>query len=579
MLRHLQIRDLAIIDAVEIDFAGGLTVLTGETGAGKSMLVDAIELLSGGRAGAEVVRAGAERADLSATVDVSRIGAGLRRVLEDQSIPCEGELLLRRVIGADGRGRAWINGQAVPLNVLRTVGELLFDVHGQHEFQSLMRNHAQRELLDGFGQLDTLVRQVRAAHATWLTLMNRSVAVEAAASDRHARLDLLRYQVQELEAIKLGAGEIASLHEERTRIVNSGKLAQTARTALDGLYESEQGNAHQWLARAGAALRAAGAIDSRLAALQPPIEEAATRVQEVAHSLAHYLETLEFDPARQEAVERRLAAIEELARKHRVEPQELPAWHAALQRELTSMESAAADLGALRGQVSTALATYQEQARTLTAARTRAAGALAAEVTRRMQDLGMAGGSFVAEVAPLEGAEPAAHGADRVEFRVSTNPGQAPRAVAKIASGGELARLSLAVQVCCARHAAPCMVFDEVDAGIGGAVAEIVGRELRTLGSAAQALCVTHLAQVACQGHQHLRVAKSTADHNTRISVTPLTGASRVEEIARMLGGLEITERTRSHAVEMLERAASAVATATPATAAAKRRRGTRQGA
>jgi DNA repair protein RecN (Recombination protein N) len=574
MLRHLQIRDLAIIDAVEIDFAGGLTVLTGETGAGKSMLVDALELLGGGRAGSEVVRAGAERADLSATVDVSRVAGELRHVLEEQSIPHEGELLLRRVIGTDGRSRAWINGQSVPVNVLRTVGELLFDIHGQHEFQSLMRSAAQRELLDGYGQLDGLVGQVLATHAAWLTLMNRSVAVEAAASDRHARLDLLRYQVQELEAMKLGAGEVAALNEERTRIANSGKLAQSARGALEGLYESEQGNAHQLLARAATALRAAAAIDARLAALHPPLEEAAAHVQEVAHALSHYLESLEFDPARQETVERRLAAIDELARKHRVEPGELSAWHGALQRELGSMESAAADLGTLRTQVTSALAAYQEQARKLTAARATAARALAVDVTRRMQELGMAGGSFVADVSPLESAEPAAHGADRVEFRVSTNPGQPPRAVAKIASGGELARLSLAVQVCCARNAAPCMVFDEVDAGIGGAVAEIVGRELRGLGTAAQALCVTHLAQVACQGHQHLRVAKLSDGRSTRISVTALSGEARVEEIARMLGGLEITPRARSHAVEMLQRAASA--SAVEPAAAPRRRRNTR---
>ncbi len=234
MLRNLQIRDLAIIDAVEIDFAAGLTVLTGETGAGKSMLVDAIELLSGGRAGAEVVRAGAERADLSASVDISKVGGELRHVLEEQSIAHEGELLLRRVIASDGRSRAWINGQSVPVTVLRAVGELLFDIHGQHEFQSLMRNNAQRELLDTFGQLEALVGQVRGSHASWLALMNRSVTVEAAASERHARLDLLRYQVQELDALRLGADEFTRLSVERTRIANSGKLAEAARGALEG---------------------------------------------------------------------------------------------------------------------------------------------------------------------------------------------------------------------------------------------------------------------------------------------------------------------------------------------------------
>ena len=572
MLLHLQIRDLAIIDAVEIDFTAGMTVLTGETGAGKSILVDALELLGGGRAGAEVVRAGAERADLSASVDIARAGGVLQHVLKEQSIPAEDELLLRRVIGADGRSRAWLNGQSVPVTLLRTIGELLFDIHGQHEFQSLMRPAAQRELLDGFGQLDALAGQVRAAHASWLALMNRSVTVEAAASDRHARLDLLRYQVQELEAMQLGEGEFVALNGERARMANSGRLAQAARAALEGLYDSDEVNAHQLLARALTGLRGAGAVDQRLTALQQPLEEALGRLQEVAHELGHYLDSLEFNPQHQEAIEGRLAAMEELARKHRVEPAELVAWHGALKRELAGMESAAADLGSLRTQVATALAAYQAQARELSASRTRAARALGSAVTRRMQDLGMTGGVFVAEVSPLESTEPAAHGADRVEFRVSTNPGQAPRAVAKIASGGELARLSLAVQVCCARDAAPCMVFDEVDAGIGGAVAEIVGRELRGLGTIAQVLCVTHLAQVACQGHQQLRVAKLTDGRNTRITVAELSGEARVEEIARMVGGVEITAKTRAHALEMLQQAASVVAP----TAAVGRQRGAR---
>jgi DNA repair protein RecN (Recombination protein N) len=557
MLRGLQIRDLAIIESVEIDFGAGLTVLTGETGAGKSMLVDAIELLAGGRAGAEVVRSGAERAELSATVDISKVGGELRRLLEEQSIADEGELLIRRAIGADGRSRAWLNGQSVPVSVLRSVGELLFDIHGQHEFQSLMRSATQRTLLDSYGQLEALASQVHSTHATWLALMNRSVTIEAAASDRHARLDLLRYQVQELEALQLRSNEHAALVEERARIANRGRLVDAARNSLAGLYEAEDGNAHQLLARAATTLRAAGALDLKLTELYPLLDEAAARVQDVAHALTHYLESLEFDPARQEFVERRLAAIEDLARKHRVEAGELPAWHAALQRELSGMENAAGDLSALRSQVAAALAAYHEQARQLTLARTKAATAMAREISARMQELGMLGGRFVVDLVPLESAEPAAHGADRIEFRVSTNPGQPPRAVAKIASGGELARLSLAVQVSCARNAAPCMVFDEVDAGIGGAVAEIVGRELRGLGTTAQALCVTHLAQVASQGHQHLRVSKLSDGRNTRISVTALSGEARVEEIARMLGGLEITARARAHSLEMLERVAA----------------------
>ena len=555
MLRTLQVRDLAIIESVEIEFGAGLTVLTGETGAGKSMLVDAIELLAGGRAGAEVVRASAERAELSATVDIAKVGGELRRLLEEQSICEEGELLIRRAIGIDGRSRAWLNGQSVPVSVLRSVGELLFDIHGQHEFQSLMRSATQRTLLDSYGQLETLASQVRSTHAIWLALMNRSVTIEAAASDRHARLDLLRYQVQELAALQLRAEEHAVLSEERARIANRGRLLEAARQSLAGLYESEAGNAHQLLARAATTLRNAGAVDLKLTELYPLLDEAASRVQEVAHSLTHYLESLEFDPARQEYVERRLAAIEDLARKHRVEAAELPAWQGALQRELAGMENAAGDLSAVRSQVAAALAAYHEQARQLTLARTKSATAMAREISARMQELGMVGGRFVVELAPLESAEPAAHGADRIEFRVSTNPGQPARAVAKIASGGELARLSLAVQVSCARNAAPCMVFDEVDAGIGGAVAEIVGRELRGLGSGGQALCVTHLAQVASQGHQHLRVSKLSDGRNTRISVTALNGAARVEEIARMLGGLEITARARAHALEMLERA------------------------
>ena len=558
MLRQLQIRDFAIIESVELDFAPGMTVLTGETGAGKSMLVDALEILAGGRGGADIIRAGAERADISAIVQIGEQGGALRRLLEEHSISEDSELSIRRVIGNDGRSRAWLNGQTVPVQVLRDACELLIDIHGQHEFQSLVRPTTQRQLVDSFGRLESLATQVRSAHAGWLTLMSQTLKVEAAASDRHARLDLLRHQVQELDALALIGGEFTALNEERTRVLNRAVLTGAVQSAVAALYESEEATAHSLLARAITALRPIGEdADPTLTAVPQLLEEAAIRIKEGAQSLSRYLDSIDADPQRQEAIERRLAAIEELARKHRIKPEELPALHEKLRSDLSNLDNAATDLVTLRSQVSAALAGYQELARQLSAHRATAARSLSKEVTARMQEMGMPGGRFVIELTPLESVEPSPHGTDAVEFRVSTNAGSPPRAVAKIASGGELARLSLAVQVTCSKNAAPCMVFDEVDSGIGGAVAEIVGRQLRTLGAAGEVLCVTHLPQVAAQAHQHLRVTKITEGQVTRIAVTPLRGADRIEELARMLGGVEITARARAHALEMLNRAAA----------------------
>jgi DNA repair protein RecN (Recombination protein N) len=558
MLRQLQVRDFAIIESVELDFAPGMTVLTGETGAGKSMLVDALEILAGGRAGADIIRVGAERADISAIVQIGEQGGALRRLLEEHSINEDSELTIRRAIGTDGRSRAWLNGQTVPLQVLRDVCELLIDIHGQHEFQSLVRPTTQRQLVDSFGRLESLATQVRSAHAGWLTLMSQTLKVEAAASDRHARLDLLRHQVQELDALALIAGEFTALNEERSRVLNRAVLTGAVQNAVVALYESEEATAHSLLARAITALRPIGdSGDPALAAVPPLLEEAAIRIKEGAQNLSRFLDSIDADPQRQEAIERRLAAIEELARKHRIKPEEVPALHEKLRTDLANLDNAATDLVTLRSQVSAALAAYQELARQLSAHRSTASRALSKEVTARMQEMGMPGGRFVIELTPLESVEPSPHGTDSVEFRVSTNPGTPPRAVAKIASGGELARLSLAVQVTCSKNAAPCMVFDEVDSGIGGAVAEIVGRQLRTLGAAGEVLCVTHLPQVAAQAHQHLRVTKVTEGQTTRITVTPLRGADRIEELARMLGGVEITARARAHALEMLNRAAA----------------------
>jgi DNA repair protein RecN (Recombination protein N) len=554
VLRHLQIRDFAIIESVELDFSPGLTVLTGETGAGKSILVDALELLSGGRAEKDVIRAGADKADITATIDISKIAGELRHILEQQSITSDVDLMVRRIVSSDGRTRAWLNGQSVPLQLVRSVTELLFDIHGQHEFQSLVRPATQRALVDTYGKLEALSGQVRAAHSTWLALLNRSVELEAAASDRGSRLELLRHQVREIEALQIKPGETAQLKEERSRVANSSRLIEGVRASLECLFESDQASAHALLSKSLSSLRQASHLDPQLDPFAALLDEALIRVTDASHSLQQYLDALDLDPQRGDAIERRLAAFEELARKHRISPDALLEKQSELTLQLGGLEHAAADLTTVRTQLAAAGNSYHEIARQLSARRTTAARGLAKEISARMQELGMAGGRFLIDVTQNEHAEPTANGLDQIEFRVSTNPGQPPRAIAKVASGGELARLSLAVQVSCAESGAGCMVFDEVDAGIGGAVAEIVGRELRALGERGQVLCVTHLPQVAAQGHQHLRVAKKSEGKLTRTTVTPLSAEASVDEIARMLGGVEITARARAHAQEMLSK-------------------------
>jgi DNA repair protein RecN (Recombination protein N) len=571
MLTYLQIRDFAIIDSIELELRPGLTVLTGETGAGKSILVDALQLIAGGRAGAEVVRHGAERAGISATFDITKGPRELKRWLDEQSITTSEELLVRRVVSTDGRSRAYLNGQSVPVQQLREVGNILIDIHGQHEFQSLMRSAAQRELLDGYGKHEGLVGQVGIAHRVWLELLNRTVELEGKARDRDARLELLRYQVHELTALQLKEGEVASLGEERGRLANRGRLAEAAGTALQQLYEGDEGSAHAGVSRALQALRGLSEVDPKLASVLPLVEGAAIQIREAARELEHYRESLDLDTSRQDEVERRLAAIEELARKHRVPPSELHERAGQLAKELESVERAELDLAVLRKELGTALESYRIQAQQLSARRETAGRALAKDITARMQTLGMTGGRFQVDVTQSEATEPAQHGIDSIEFRVTANPGQPLRSLAKVASGGELSRLSLAVQVSCAARETRCMVFDEVDSGIGGAVAEIVGRELRALGDRGQVLCVTHLPQVASQGHHHLRVTKLTDGKTTRTTLTEMSVPDRVEELARMLGGIEVTSKARDHAKEMLK-AVSAAAEQAPARPASKRR-------
>jgi DNA repair protein RecN (Recombination protein N) len=469
-------------------------------------------------------------------------------------VDADDELTVRRVIAADGRSRGYLNGVSVPLQLLRDVGTLIVDIHGQHEFQSLTRSASQRELLDEFGKNSELAAKVREAHKNWIALVNRTVELEGKSRDREARIEMLRFQVGELKALDLKEGEVGQLTEERTRHSNRGRLAEAAQTAVGLLYDSDEGNAHATASRALAGIKTLSSVDPRLAKVIPLVDEATIQIREAARELSRYLETLDIDPARQEEVERRLAAIEELSRKHRVQSSELVGRAAALDKELAELDSADHDINALKKQLAEALDVYRKLATQLSTGRQTAARSLSKDITARMQTLGMAGGRFLIDITQPNG-DPAPHGFDLVEFRVTANPGQPLRPLAKVASGGELARLSLAVQVACSAKDVRCMVFDEVDSGVGGAVAEIVGRELKALGFSGQVLCVTHLPQVASQGHHHLRVAKLTDGKTTRTTISELTMDERAEELARMLGGMEVTGKAREHAREMLHMA------------------------
>ncbi len=553
MLTHLQLRDLVLVDQAELEFGGGLTALTGETGAGKSIVVDALLLIAGGRGAGDIARQGAERAEVTASF--SALPPAALAWLNAQSIDFDGELVMRRVIGADGRSRAYVNGQVVPLQALRELAEFLLEIHGQQEFQHLVSRASQRDLLDERLNTPALKSSVADAFERYSARRREFEALKSAAENRDARLDLLRYQLRELKAEVSTAAQIEELFADQKRIAARGRLSVAARTALTACYEADGDSAHDLLGKATAALRGVSELDPTLGEAVKLLGEAAILTQEAAESLRRYLDDLDIDPARQDEIERRAAALEALARKHRVPVLELPEQLARVEQEVATLDNVGVSLTALEKQVSATTAEYRSAALRLSEARRTAAQLLGVQVTALMQTLGMAGGQFAVQVTPGE-QEFSASGSDEVEFLVSANPGQPLKSLAKVASGGELSRISLAIQVAGRATSSPlCMVFDEVDAGIGGAVAEIVGRQLRELGERAQVLCVTHLAQVASQAHSQFRVTKLSDGKITRTAVKPLGSAERTDEIARMLGGIDITEQARAHARDMLARA------------------------
>ena len=552
MLMNLQVRDFAIVDRIDIEFEPGMTVLTGETGAGKSILVDALGLVLGERGNAQLVRDGAKRAEFAAEFDVSAL-PNVSSWLEEQALDLDDDCLLRRVINVDGRSRAFINGNSVPLSQLKALGELLLDIHGQHFHQSLARRSIQRDLLDHFGGLlDD--RAIVATHfIEWKALADRVEELTGAEADSAARLDLLTFQLQELDSLALEDGEFDALGSERRKLQNSGKLAEGVGRALDGLFDNDAGNANSLIADALRSVEQLVEFDQNLRPVLEMLSSASIQVTEAADTLRRYSEAVDMDPARRDWVEERLDSIQTISRKHRVTADELPELADRMRAEHDELSHAEERGQELEEQAVAARAEYRKQAKSLSKARQKAADRFAAAVTDAMHGLGMPGGVFQVQLTPLDDDAAKSWGLDQIDFLISANPGQAPQSLAKIASGGELSRMSLAIQVIASDgSASPTMVFDEVDSGVGGGVAEMVGRRLQELGANRQVLCVTHLPQVASLADQHFRISKVTDGKSTRTRVSPLAQEERTEELARMLGGVEITRKTLEHAAEML---------------------------
>ena len=548
MLRTLSIHDFVIVDAIELELGSGFTVFTGETGAGKSILIDALALALGGRGDASVVREGAGKADISAQFATSSEADAWLAVNEFE--PDDGCVLLRRVIDNAGRSKAYINGVAATATQLRDLGELLVDIHGQHAHQSLLKADAQRALLDSQAGLSEDAKAVGAAYRAWRTMARQREEFETNARNVLLERERLEWQVAELEKLAVKPGEWDEISHEHSRLSHAASLIEGAQEALTAISESDENPILSLLSSINTKIGKLVDVDDGLKPVVEALEPAQIQLQEAVYALNDYLSRVELDPARLRVVEDRLEAIHSTARKFHVAPDALPRELETLSAQLKQLADAS-DVDALRAQEEKLKAAYMALAQKLSRARAVAAGQLGQAVTAAMQELSMAGGRFAVG---LNACEPAAYGLEQVEFLVAGHAGTVPRPLAKVASGGELARISLAIAVITSSATAtPTLIFDEVDTGIGGGVAEVVGRLLKRLGQDHQVLCVTHLPQVASQANQHFQVSKAGAPDGKTVSrIEPLDAKARVEEVARMLGGIEITATTRKHARELL---------------------------
>lgn len=555
MLVHLSVHNYAIVEHLDLELQRGMTVISGETGAGKSIMLDALGLALGDRADSSVVRQGADKADILASFDLADI-PDAQAWLAARDLDNDGPCILRRVITAEGRSRGYINGSPCPQGDLKALGELLIDIHSQHEHQSLLKPDTHRRLLDEYAGAQELARQVHLAAQRWKQTRQTLDRLSNASDEQRARHQLLSYQLEELENLALGEHELEQLEQEHKNLANAGQLLGACQQVMELCSENDAGNVLSALTSSLQRLTAFQGQSGALGEAVNLLASAQIQVEEAVGELNRFIDHFDADPRRQQALEERLDAIYSLARKHRVQPAELPELQQRLLSELESLNADDEAVERLGEELEAYARHYLEKAEELSRVRQAAATCLGEAVEDEIQRLGMPGGRFSVVLKPVTPGENPPHGLELVEFLVSANPGQPPRALAKVASGGELSRISLAIQVITAQTSrTPTLVFDEVDVGIGGPTAEIVGQLLRRLGERGQVLTVTHLPQVAAQGHNHLFVHKARGADETRTAVAELNGDARVEEIARMLGGVELTEQSLAHARQMVSTA------------------------
>jgi len=555
MLTQIDIKNFAIVDRLELELTNQLSVLTGETGAGKSILIDALGLILGDRADLGFIRHDADKSEITASFDIAD-NKGAQQWLQDNELESDDECIIRRVISKDGRSRAFINGQLLPVISLRKLGELLVDIHGQHEHQSLMRPTEQRKTLDNFAGHKNLLNELAVIYKDWNNLNKALQTLTAAKKNRDERLTLLSYQVKEFDALALQQNEIAQLDIEHKRLSNASKLVSTTDKILHNLYEDENNAVYSKLAKSNLELDQLCQLDPQLTPIFEQLTQATILINETASELRQYRDSLAIDPQHLHEIDQRLATIHDLSRKHHVKPDELIMLHEQLTQELENLQNADQRLEEIAKEVAEFKTAYEKIANQLTKKRSNAARSLDKQISENMQTLGMEGGRFKIVVEALSEDKYTATGKDRIIFQVSANPGQPLKSLTKVASGGELSRISLAIQVITARYSQiPTLIFDEVDSGVGGAVAEMVGHLLRQLGNDRQIICVTHLPQVASLAHHHFAVNKQTDKDVTKTEINKLLEKERINEIARMLGGIEMTKQTLSHAKDMINRA------------------------